>query len=109
MLRRAYDLDNGIYSEEYDRSNPYSIIEMHRVEAAANKGKYVELLEFFRLHEVGKELNMSFAEFINMDNDIIEMVKLCCTRWRSEDDNATKDALQKAGINPNNGSPIKPI
>ncbi|ATA65341.1 hypothetical protein CPT_Moabite_099 [Serratia phage Moabite] len=108
MLRRAYDLDNGIYSEAYDKATPYSIIEMNQVEAAANKGKFVELLEFFRLHEVGKELNMSFTEFINLDNDIIETIKLCCTRWRSEDDSATREALQKSGIDPRTGNPIKP-
>lgn len=105
-MRRAYDLDNGIYTEEYERANPFSLIEMHPSEAAANKGKYVELLEFYRLYEVGKELHLSFKDFINLDNDMINSIKECCARWRQEDDDVTRKALAAQGIDPNTNKPI---
>lgn len=71
-LRRAYDIDNGIYTESYDSKNPYSLIQMHPAEAAANKGKWDELLETYAVHSIGKYFHCSFDEWVKQPYDMVQ-------------------------------------
>lgn len=71
-LRRAYDIDNGIYTPAIDKNHPFSLIEMHPAEAAANNGKWNELMESFAVHSIGKYFNCSFDQWVKQPYDIVQ-------------------------------------
>lgn len=106
-LRRAYDLDNHIYTEHVDAKEPFSLIAMHSTEAAANKGKWDDLLEKYHTHQIKEYFNYTFTEWVNQPNDLVEKQINISIRWREREvgvkDEETKELESQIA---KNGVPI---
>ncbi|UKS72057.1 hypothetical protein MOA67_gp191 [Klebsiella phage KpLz-2_45] len=94
-LRRAYDLDNGIYSEAVDAKVPFSLIAMHEPEAAANKGKWDELLEKYHTHQIKDYFNFTFTDWVSQPNDMVEKQINTSIRWREREVNAKSEETKE--------------
>lgn len=104
-LRRAYDLDNTIYTEAVDSKEPFSLIMMHQTEAAANQGKWEELLDRFKIHQIKEYFGFNFTEWVNQPNDLVEKQINASIRWREQElqlNQKTTTELEKGLGNPPN-------
>lgn len=91
-MRRAYDIDNGVYTTQVDTAQPFSLIMMHEPELAANQGKMEELMESFVVHDIAKYFNLDFTSWILQPNDIVLKQIKAAIRWKQRE---LKDANEK--------------
>jgi hypothetical protein len=73
-VRQAYDLDHHIYTEGHLGKHPFALIEMHKSEAAANKGLYESYRDKYDVHRVKEFWGLSFLEFISLPGDMAQML-----------------------------------
>lgn len=102
-LRRAYDLDNGVYSDTVDKKDPFSLIAMHPTEEAANNGKWIELLNRYRTHQIKEYFSFNFTEWVSQPNDLVEKQINLSILWREQElrkaENVTAEVEKQQGIN----------
>lgn len=106
-MRRAYDIDNGVYTTQVDATQPFSLIMMHAPELSANQGKLEELMESFVVHDIAKYFNLNFTDWILQPNDtVLKQIKVAIRLKQRE----LKDANEKfSSILDQTGQPfIKP-
>lgn len=96
MLRRAYDLDNGVYTEQYAKEHPYALIEAHRAETNAFHSVFYLYAERYERFNVYERFRLSLTEFMRYQPEDCEwMIKYCETR-QSEERKAAEDAQNNA-------------
>lgn len=96
MLRRASDLDNGIYTEQYAKDHPYAIIEAHAAETNAFNGLFHLYAERYDRYDVYERFKISLTEFIaHSPEDCEWMIKYCEVR-QAEERKAAEEANNKS-------------
>lgn len=68
-----------------DKKNTFSLIEMHPTELAANRGKWEELLEKYKIHNIKEYFGCSFADWVALPNDLVNRQIDFALRWRGDD------------------------
>lgn len=96
MLRRAYDLDNGVYSEAYEREHPYALIEAHEFETNAFKGIFHLYAERYERFGVADRFKISFTEFMQYHPEDCEFMISYCEKRQKEEERITKEAQANA-------------
>lgn len=99
MLRRASDLDNGIYTEKYAKDHPYAVIEAHAAETNAFNGLFHLYAERYDRYGVYERFKLSLTEFLEHSPEDCEwMIKYCEVRQAEERkaaDEANKQSKSK--------------
>lgn len=85
MLRRAYDLDNGIYSESYEKDHPYALIEAHKAETNAYHSVFYLYAERYERFGVWDRFHIDLNTFMSHEPEDCEwMIKYCELRQKEE-------------------------
>lgn len=98
VFRRAYDLDHGIYTENYLAAHPYATIEMHPTERAANRGMLESLVEKYEVHRIKDNFNLSITEFLDLPNDFVQTLvrsSIRIARSESVDEKAARKLAEE--------------
>lgn len=96
MLRRAYDLDNGIYDERYEKEHPYALIEAHKAETNAYHSILYLYAERYERFGVWDRFHMGFDTFMKYEPEDCEwMIKYCELR-QAEERKTAEDATKHA-------------
>lgn len=86
MLRRAYDVDKGIYSESYTKKHPYAVIEAHKFETNAFNGLYHLYAERYERFNVWDRFHISLTDFMEQHPEDCEwMINYSEARQREEE------------------------
>lgn len=94
MLRRAYDLDNGIYTEDYSRKHPYAVIEAHAAETNAFNGLFHLYAERFDRYGVADRFKISLTEFMQYQPEDCEWMISYCEVRQAEEKKAADEAMR---------------
>lgn len=96
MLRRAYDLDNNIYTEDYERKHPYAVIEAHAAETNAFSSLFHLYAERYERYGVYERFKLSLTEFMQYEPEDCEwMIKYCEVR-QAEEKKAAEAAMNNS-------------
>lgn len=58
---------------------------MHPAESAANRGKWDELIESFKVHDIAKYMNMSFTDWVAQPADLVSKQIKAAIRWKEQE------------------------
>lgn len=96
MLRRAYDLDNGIYTEQYEKEHPYALIEAHKAETNAYHSILFLNAERYERFGIWDRFHLTLTEFNQYEPEECEwMIKYCELR-QAEERKAAETAANNA-------------
>jgi hypothetical protein len=96
MLRRAYDLDNGLYTEQYAKDHPYAAIEAHAAETNAYNGLFFLYAERYERYNVYDRFHISLTEFVSYGPEDCEWMIKYCEQRQAEERKAAEDAQNKS-------------
>ena len=96
MLRRAYDLDNKIYDEAYERAHPFALIEAHAAETNAFNSLFHRYAERYERFGVESRFHLSLSEFMQYTPEDVEWMLAYCEFRQVEEKKAHDEATGKA-------------
>lgn len=94
LLRECYEQAYGIYNHKAAEGDHFALVRHHPSEDAITYSRLRERLEAFLDNKVGKELNMSFTEFINQPSYLCDL-QLEILSKREPDNSAELERLLK--------------
>lgn len=96
MLRRAYDIDNGIYTQQYADGHPYAAIEAHEAETNAWNSMFYRYAERYERYDVYSRFKISLKEFMEYHPEDCEWMISYCEHRQKEEQQAHDEATGKA-------------